>query len=65
MIIAQKILVYIFVFCILYVLKSGLDFAAAFKNDKKFDEDNKNKWLFLGLSLSYIITLLTTGFNLF
>ena len=65
MFIVQKILIFILVFCILYVLKKGLELAVAFKNDKEFDSKGGKVWLFLGLAVSYIMTIILTGFKLF
>ena len=64
MLIVQKILVFILVFCILYVLKKGLDFAVAFFRNTQFDSDGGKVWLYIGLALSYIVTIIFTGFKL-
>lgn len=65
MIIAQKIMLFILVFCILYVLKKGMDIVFSYVRNEQFDNENGKVWLYIGLSLSYIATIIFTGFNLF
>lgn len=65
MVIVNKLILFVFIFCILYVLKQGISFIFAFRADREFDTKKGKVWLFLGLALSYIITIISTGFNLF
>lgn len=65
MIIAQKIMLFILVFCILYVLKKGMDIVFSYVRNEQFDSENGKVWLYIGLSLSYIATIIFTGFKLF
>ena len=64
MLIAQKILVFILVFCILYVMKKGLDIVFAYVRNEQFESDGGKVWLYIGLALSYILTIIFTGFKL-
>lgn len=64
MFIVQKIMLFILVFCILYVLKKLADFFIAFLANRKFETDGGKVMLYLGLALSYIITIIFTGFKL-
>ena len=62
MIILDKILIFVFIFCCLIVLKETFNFVKGIIN-AKYEISNK-RTLILGLSLSYIITILITGFTL-
>lgn len=64
MIVLQKLLLFIFIFAILYILKKSADFFIAFRADRKFEDGGGKVWLFIGLALSYIITIIFTGFKL-
>lgn len=65
MLIVQKIMFFILVFCILYVVKKGIDIAFSYIRNEQFDNENGRVWLFIGLALSYIVTIIFTGFKLF
>lgn len=61
--IVTKILVFLLVFAILNVLVNIWDFIKAFINSEKFE---KPLWeiICLGVSISYIMTIICTGFEL-
>lgn len=62
MVILDKILLFVFIFCCLIVLKETFNFVKGIIN-AKYEISNKRTLIF-GLSLSYIITILITGFTL-
>lgn len=64
MLIINKILVFILIFCILYVLKKGCEIFIDFRENREFDSKNGKVWLFIGLAISYIMTIILTGFSL-
>lgn len=61
--IVTRILVFLFVFAILNVLVNIWDFVKAFISSEKLE---KSLWqiICLGVSISYIITIICTGFEL-
>ena len=66
MVAITKLLVFILIFCILYVVKEVAEFLFAWFSDRaQFDTKNGRVWLYIGLALSYISTIIFTGFDLF
>lgn len=63
MAIVTKILVFFLVFAILNVIKEGFIFAGSFLTDRKY-EITKTRQVLLGVSLSYIFTIIFTGFSI-
>ncbi len=63
MLIATKFLVFFLVFAILIVVKEVLSFVGSFMTDRKFEITTTRQILF-GMSLSYIFTIIFTGFKL-
>ena len=61
--IATKILVFLLVFAILNVLANILDVIKAYIDSEKLDKPLW-KWICLGISISYIMTIICTGFEL-
>ena len=59
----RKILVFLLVFAILNVIANIIDFALAFVRDERFE---KPLWklITLGVSISYIFTIIFTGFSI-
>lgn len=69
MLIATKILLFILVFAILIVLKEGINFFLVMRDvlkgeDRKLEMSNK-RLIVLGCAISYIFTIIFTGFKLF
>jgi len=64
MIIVTKIMVFLLVFACLNVVSNIIDFLAAFIRSERLDKPLWKK-LMLGVSISYIITIMATGFQLF
>ena len=62
MIILDKILIFVFIFCCLIVIKEIFNFVKGIINAKYEIPDKR--LIILGVSLSYIITILITGFTL-
>lgn len=61
-----KLLVFIFIFACLYIIRSGVKFfVGAFNKSEETPvfEFKPLELLFTGLSLSYVLTLLITGFG--
>ena len=58
----EKILYFILMFAILNTIRDGISFGFSWLNNKKF-EMSKWRLLGLGLSLSYILTIIFTGFK--
>lgn len=54
--------VFVFIFCILHVLKTIYTFFKVLYLESGSLDNGKNSSLFFGLSLSYILTLLIMGF---
>lgn len=63
MAIVTKILVFLFVFALLDVVKEALILLASYMTDRKF-EITTTRQILLGASLSYIFTIIFTGFSL-
>ena len=63
MVIATKILVFFLVFAILNVIREAFSFFMAFLTDSKYGFTTRRLFL-LGVSLSYIFTIIFTGFSL-
>lgn len=64
MIIITKIMVFLLVFACLNVLSNFIDFIGAFIRSERLEKPFWKK-LMLGVSISYIITIIATGFQLF
>ena len=64
MIIITKIMVFLLVFACLNVISNIIDFLAAFIRSERLQKPLWKK-LMLGVSISYIITIIATGFQLF
>lgn len=60
----KKLLVFLLVFAILIVVKEIFLFAAAFKRGEHIDM-TITRQVILGISISYIMTIICTGFSLF
>lgn len=45
-------------------MKKGLDVVFAYIRNEQFDSDGGKVWLYIGLALSYILTIIFTGFKL-
>ena len=62
MVMLNKMAIFILVYCILYLLREGIAFFRAllgFSKDYKWDTFRR---VSVGLSLSYILTIIITGF---
>ncbi len=64
MYILKKLMVFVLVFSVLIVIKEILSFIMAFKNDKKLS-NSIYKQIILACAISYIVTIIFTGFKLF
>jgi CRISPR/Cas system-associated protein Cas5 (RAMP superfamily) len=64
MIIVTKIMVFLLVFACLNVVSNIIDFFVAFMRSERLEKPLWKK-LMLGVSISYIITIIATGFQLF
>ena len=64
MLIAQKIMMFILFFCICIVLKNVFKFVASFSKDEKMQNTTKDN-IILASAVSYIMTIIFTGFKLF
>lgn len=64
MVIITKIMVFLLVFACLNVISNIADFLAAFVRSERLQKPFWKK-LMLGVSISYIITIIATGFQLF
>lgn len=64
MVIVTKIMVFLLMLSILNVIKEGINFAMSYAAGKTLDMTPIRKWG-VGISLSYILTIIFTGFNLF
>lgn len=62
MVILDKLLLFVFIFCCLIVIKEVYDFVIGVIKGEY--EITTTRLLIFGLSLSYIITVLITGFTL-
>ena len=60
--ITYKILMFILMFAILVVIKDLASFIISFIRDEQANFSS-TRLVFLGLSLSYILTIIFTGFN--
>ena len=60
--IVYKILMFILMFAILVVIKDLTSFIISFIRDEQANFSSM-RLVFLGLSLSYILTIIFTGFN--
>ncbi len=62
--VVTKILVFVFIFACLYVVKTGVKFfTGLFTKNNELPVFERKELLFTGLSLSYILTLIITGFG--
>lgn len=64
MYILKKLMVFILVFSILIVLKEIFSFIIAYRNNKTLDK-SVSKQIILATAISYIFTIIFTGFKLF
>lgn len=69
MLIIKKILMFILVFAILIVLREAFDFFLLMRDVMKNDADRKmeistTRLIILACAISYIVTIIFTGFNL-
>ena len=62
MVILDKLLLFVFIFCCLIVIKEIYDFIIGVIKGQY--EITRKRLIIFGLSLSYIITVLITGFTL-
>lgn len=62
--IALKIMVFLLVFACLNVISNIKDFILAYIEERHLEKPLWEK-IVLGISISYIITIIFTGFNLF
>ena len=62
MVILDKLLLFVFIFCCLIVIKEIYDFVIGVIKGEY--EITTKRLIILGVSLSYIITVLITGFTL-
>ena len=62
MVILDKLLLFVFIFCCLIVIKEIYDFVIGVIKGEY--EITTKRLIILGISLSYIITVLITGFTL-
>ena len=60
--ITYKILMFVLMFAILVVIKDLVSFIISFIRDEQANFSS-TRLAFLGLSLSYILTIIFTGFN--
>lgn len=66
MFIAQKILMFILVFAILVCIRELANFVLTFIDDRRSSLDiTKGRLILLACSISYIVTIIFTGFKLF
>lgn len=63
MLIVRKLMIFVLMFAILFVLREGIKFFLSFISDKQFEITKGRMWG-LGISLAYILTIIFTGFNL-
>lgn len=61
--ILYKILFFILMFAILNTVKDAAVFVISFMNEQKINF-SKTRMVFLGLSISYILTIIFTGFDI-
>lgn len=63
---ALKIIVFLFVFAILYLLLELVKFIAALRDENTAYEYQVSLWRMvgIGLSLAYVITIISTGFGI-
>lgn len=64
MIIITKIMVFFLVFACLNVISNIFDFIIAYNREERLEKPLWEK-IILGTSISYILTIISTGFNLF
>lgn len=62
MLIVEKILVFMLVMSVLDVIKECFTFVIAIYKETKMDITDKRLWM-LAVSISYIFTIIITGFN--
>lgn len=62
MIILDKLLIFVFIFCCLVTVKEIFNFVKGVINGKY--EISSKRLIILGVSLSFILTVLITGFTL-
>ena len=65
MVIAEKLMVFVLMFAILVVIRYVLDIAKAYKDKKTSLDWTRGDYITVGVSLSYILTTIFTGFSLF
>ena len=66
MVAITKLLVFILIFWMLSVVKAvAASLLAGFRDRPQFHTKNGRVWLYIGLALSYIFTIIFTGFDLF
>jgi len=63
MLILKKIMVFLLVFAICVVIRDVLLLVKAFKSNEKLDRTLKHE-IVLGCSISYILTIIFTGFQM-
>lgn len=64
MFIAKKIMVFVLMFAILVVLREVFDFVFNFMRENGKYTPSKSRLVYAGLALSYILTIIFTGFRL-
>lgn len=62
MFLIKKILVFLLMFAILIAVKEGFLFTTSFIKNEKF-EISRGRMITLGVALSYILTIIFTGFR--
>jgi hypothetical protein len=63
MLIVRKLMIFVLMFAILFVLREGVKFFLSFISDKRFEITKGRIWG-LGISLAYILTIIFSGLNL-
>lgn len=61
-----KILLFLLIFATAYLLKEILDFVKAIRFYKEGDtyKISTLRWILIGISISYILTIIITGFGI-
>jgi len=61
-----KILLFLLIFATAYLLKEILDFVKAIRFYKEGDtyKISALRWILIGISISYILTIIITGFGI-
>lgn len=63
MLIVKKLMIFVLMFAILFVVREGVNFLLSFISKKNLNITTARMWG-LGLSLAYILTIIFSGFKI-